>query len=179
MHIQSLRVPHIVGAPYLLNQGGARHHPPRIPQQNLKKLELFQRHRNLNTVHSHHMPLHVHPHRPSHQRRTALVLFRVPAAAAAKHSPDARNQLTRRIRFCHIVVSAQLKAQHLIKLSIFGSEHNNRHGRNRPQLFTHLKPGLPREHHIQKHQVGAFTFESGHRLQPVIHHNRREALPAQ
>ena len=177
MHIQGLRITHIVGPPHALNQLATSHHTTHIAQKNLQELKLLQRHRNLFTINRHHMAVNVHTHRAALQHRlSSRISLR---RTTTQHRADTSNQLTRRIRLRHIVISAQFQTEHLIQLRILSGQHDNRDRRHLTQLTAHLHTGHARKHHIQQHQIRALAVKHRQSIQTVVHNNRLETLTTQ
>src|SRR5699024_699054 len=62
---------------------------------------------------------------------------------------------------------------------VSGGHHDHRHARGHPQSFAHVRPGHPREHEVEQHEVRALGVEALQRGRPVAGDGDVEALLAE
>ncbi len=177
MDVERLGVAHVVRTPDPVDQLSASQHPPAVAHQVFQQVELLERQRDGVTVHRDDMALHIHANRPGLQH--AIAHLRVVVAATAQHRADACDQLACRIGLGHVVVSAQLQADHLVDLAIPGGHHDHRNAGPSAQLLAYIGTRHPRQHQIEQDDVGAGPVELGESCRTIGHHRGLKALLAQ
>ena len=104
------------------------------------------------------------------------VLFTAGGGGTAQHSLDAGQQLLALKGLGHVVVRAQLQAQHLIKGFLLGGQHDDGNLRYLPHGAAYLPAVHARQHDIQNHQAGGILLEGGQRLIPAAINGRIVAI---
>ena len=156
MHVESLGVAHVVGAPDTVDELHPGQHAPRVAEQNLEQLKLLERQLHLLAADGHDMPVDVHPDRTRlHDRADRLT----DVAAAAQHCPHPGDQLAGRERLGHVVVRPQLQADDLVDLTVLRSQHDHGYVGPLPQAPAHLAARQTGQHEVKQHQVGAGAVE--------------------
>ena len=79
--------------------------------------------------------------------------------AAAQHRLDAGHHFLGVKGLDHVIVGAQLQAQHLVKGLALGGEHHHRGIARLADAAAHFQAVHPGHHHIQQHHVGLDLVE--------------------
>jgi hypothetical protein len=80
----------------------------------------------------------------------------------------ARHQFEHRERLGEVVVGAQFKPEHAVRLRRAGAEHDHRHIRVPcPQMAADVPTVSARQHQVEQHHVPALAIDRRHRLQTV------------
>ena len=74
-------------------------------------------------------------------------------APAAAHRPDAGHQLAEAERLHHVVVGAELEAEHPVELVGPGGQHDDRHVRRRAQCPADVVPVHVGQAEVEQHEV--------------------------
>src|SRR5207302_7641832 len=119
--VQRLGVPDVVAAPDPVDELSPGEHPARITKQELEQLELLKWHGRRRAIDRDDVAIHVHPH-GSGLEYGGRHLVRL--TATPEYGANASNELSRRKRLRHVVVSADLEADDLVDLRILGRQHD-------------------------------------------------------
>ena len=165
-----------VGPPDPVDQLHPGQHPAGVAQQHLKQFELLQRQLNILAAHGHHVPVHVHPHRPGLHDRADRLIDVAPAPEYRAHPGD---QFPGRERLGHVVVGAELEADDLVNLTVLRGQHDDRHVRPFPQAPADLAARQAGQHEVEQHQVGTGAVEGLDGVRPGRAHGHLESLLAQ
>ena len=177
MHVERLGVAEVVGSPHAVDELPARQHASGVAHQQLKQLELLERHVDLLAVDRDRVAVDVERH-PSALEH---VLFEVAVGRgrATQHGAHPREQLARRVRLRDVVVGAELEPHDDVDLAVLGGQHHDRHLARHAHLSAHLGAGNARQHQIEQHHVGALFAEHAQRLLSVVDDLDLEALALQ
>src|SRR5581483_7132816 len=178
MHVQSLGVADVVGAPDAVYQLAAGEHSAAVAHQVLEKIKLLERQRDRLTIDRHDVTFDVHAHRTRLEHAVGATEV-VGVGAAAQHRANAGDQLARGVRLGDVVVGAEFQPDDLVDLAVAGRHHDHRHTGFRPKLLAHVGAAHPRQHQVQQHDVGTGPVEFGERGGPVGDHRRLKSLLAQ
>ena len=159
MHIQRLRIAHIIRTPNALNELAASKHAAGVAHEVLQQVEFFQRHRHRLAIHRYRVALHIHAYAAALNNAVIKLINLFHLRAAAQHRADASNQLTSGIRLGHVIIRAQLKANNLVNLRVTSRDHNDGNIRLSAQLAAHVRATHARQHQVQQHQVNAVLIE--------------------
>ena len=159
MDIQCLGVTEIVGAPHPVDELTSGKHASSVTHEHLEELEFLQRHADLAAVHGNRVAVDVE--RDAAALEETVVQIRLGSSQPSEHSAHPSQELAGRIGLGDVVVGAEFEPHDDVDLGVLRREHNDRNGRRRTQLPTHLGSGHPGKHEIEQHNIRPQLAERG------------------
>ena len=139
-----------------------------MPHQEHQQVELPDRQGELYRAQPGHPAADVHPQRPVGERLRSVTEARRATVVPAQHGLHPQHQLPGRERLGHVVVRAELQAEHPVRLLAERGQHHDRHPvRAGPQPPADLQAIDHGQHQVEYDEVGLVAGDRGERGRAV------------
>jgi hypothetical protein len=154
--VERLRRAPPAGVPDFVHQRLPPDEPARVLDEHAEQLELLHRRLERLAGPRHEAAIDVHL---DVSDLDDLLLRRCGRRRPPKHGPQAGDELGRAERLRHVVVGAELEAEHTIPLLTGCGQHDDRDTRRAANLSEEVASVPVRKHDVQEHEVGGAGAE--------------------
>ncbi len=165
MRVDGLGRPEPVGVPDTLDDVGPGAHRSSILSEEHEQFELLRGERHLLAIEVDPVGSAIDAERPNSETVVYVDPGRT-SPGASKHGPDPRDQLTGAEGLDHVVISAELKAEHPVELVASSGHHDDRHIGMSPNRSTNVVAVHIRQAEVEEHDISSAR---GHGLSAAGH----------